>query len=171
MRCANDRGARLVRQPREQLADRAGVRLVEPGGRLVGEQDRRPHGECARDRDPLALSGREQISAVVEPAGEAHFGKRSRRAGLRLAGSADAKAELDVLPRAQVGDQAGLLRYEREVLAADAGNPGAAHAPDLRPLDENLALGRRVEPRQQVEEGWLAASGSFVDGGERTALA
>ena len=34
------------------------VRLVEAGGGLVYEQQRRPHRECAGDRDAHLLSGR-----------------------------------------------------------------------------------------------------------------
>jgi hypothetical protein len=56
VRRTDDRAAGRPRELREQRPDRAGVRLVEPCGRLVGEQQRRAGRQRARDRDPLLLA-------------------------------------------------------------------------------------------------------------------
>ena len=123
MRRADDGRAGLAGQPGEQLTDRSSVSLVESGGGLVGEQDRRPRRKRACDRNPLPLTGRESVGAVVEPGGEAHLGERARGLRCRTAGRApDEQAELDVLPRRQMGDEAGFLGDERDVLTAQEGN-------------------------------------------------
>ena len=61
---ADDRGARLAGEPREQDRDRDRVRAVEAGGGLVGEQERGPRGERARDRDARPLALREARDAL-----------------------------------------------------------------------------------------------------------
>src|SRR6266516_2129739 len=44
--------------------------FLEPGRRLVGEQDARAGRERTSDRDPLPLAGREPIGTVLETLGE-----------------------------------------------------------------------------------------------------
>ena len=55
MGAGDDRRLRLFDDTGEEVADRDGVRLVEPGARLVGEQERGCGYEGARDRYALAL--------------------------------------------------------------------------------------------------------------------
>lgn len=59
VRRADDGGARRPRELEEEPGERARVRLIEPGGGLVDEQEPRARGEGARNGDPLALAGRE----------------------------------------------------------------------------------------------------------------
>ena len=168
---AYDRAARLVGEAGEQLADGAGVCLVEPGGRLVGEHDRRPRGHRPRDRDSLALSGREAIGAVVEPISEPDLVESPRRPRAGSVGrTANEQGELDVLLRGQVGDEPRLLGDEGDVLAAHPGDRRAAHASELVSLDDHRALGGPVEPGEEMQEGRLAAARPPDDGGERAAL-
>src|SRR5438034_7402204 len=152
------------REPGEQVADSARVRVVEPRRRLVGEQDRRARGERARDRDPLALARRESIRAVIEAGGETDLGERGRSVA---ANPAYLQPELDVLERGEVRDESRLLRHERDVLAADGGDARPAQASDLLALDEYVAAARAVEAGEQVEERRLAAARPADDGGER----
>ena len=56
---AEDRGARLAREPREERRDRGGGRRVEPRRRLVTEDDARLLRERDRDAQPAALAVRE----------------------------------------------------------------------------------------------------------------
>ena len=59
-------------------------RGVERGQRLVEQQQPRPHGERARQRDALALAARELIDAALGEFADAHhvqdFARRARRA-------------------------------------------------------------------------------------------
>ena len=76
--------------------DDVGGMLVEIAGRLVGEDQRRPVGERAGDRDALLLAARQLGRAMVEPLGEAERaeqllgplarGSRARRRGRAAAG-------------------------------------------------------------------------------------
>ena len=79
---ADDGEAALVCGAGEEGADGAGVLLVEAGGRLVDEEERRVGRERAGDRDPLALAGREVGDAGRRSARRA----RPRRAPPRAAG-------------------------------------------------------------------------------------
>ena len=64
--------AALPRRRAQQLAATArGVRLVEPGGRLVDEQQRRLGRQRAGDGHALALAGRQPPGALAEPLAEA----------------------------------------------------------------------------------------------------
>ena len=107
----------------EQRGDLFAGFLVELAGRLVGEQQRRPVGQRARDRHPLHLAARqlrrpmvaaprqadvlEQLACARPPVG---FG----RAGFRL-------RQLDVLPRGEHRQQEEALKHE-----ADARQPDVA---------------------------------------------
>src|SRR3954453_10354133 len=95
----DDGGPCVVSQPREELADRSRVRLVEASGGLVRQQDPRPRGEGAGDRDPLSLACREAVGAVVQTAPEADAGKGFASVSLD---AADRKAELAVLQGASM---------------------------------------------------------------------
>jgi hypothetical protein len=62
----------------------AGLR-VERGERLVHEEDRGPHGECARDADALAHAAGELLRIGIGELGEARPGKDVGDDGLALA--------------------------------------------------------------------------------------
>jgi hypothetical protein len=66
VRCAHDRRARLVRQPREQRRDGQRVALIEARSRLVRQEERRSAGERAGNRHAPALPTREPRDALVE---------------------------------------------------------------------------------------------------------
>ena len=53
-------------KPLDRLADELGARRVEIGGRLVQDHERRVAEEGARERDPLALAGRERPPAFAD---------------------------------------------------------------------------------------------------------
>src|SRR6266496_315092 len=60
------KGGRVARQFAQGGAHVPRGRSVEPGRRLVEEQDRRFPNESARERDPLALTTRERCAAFAE---------------------------------------------------------------------------------------------------------
>jgi hypothetical protein len=52
----DDRGSRGAGEAAEELDDRQARLAVEVAGGLVGEDDRRPVGQCPGDSDPLLLA-------------------------------------------------------------------------------------------------------------------
>ena len=71
---------------RSRLATVERVGLVEPGGRLVGEDDARRARERAGDGDALALAGREARGREAQPVAEPDRLERGRGALGRLVG-------------------------------------------------------------------------------------
>src|SRR5207244_8308304 len=98
VRGADDGGAGLAGEPAEQLADGAGVRLVEARGRLVGQQHGGPDGDRTGYGDALALAGRELVRAALDQLAEADRLQRRarRRPDLLRRHAAQREAELDV---------------------------------------------------------------------------
>ena len=76
MRRADHGDTALVRDPGQQRPDRERVRLVEPGRRLVGEEERGAGGDRARDGGPLPLARRESRDALSASLGKTHGGER-----------------------------------------------------------------------------------------------
>jgi hypothetical protein len=78
---ADDGGAELVRQVREQAGDEPRIGLVEARGRLVEDEQSRLGRDGARDRDPCDLPGREPGESVV---GAPRQADRVERGGRRV---------------------------------------------------------------------------------------
>ena len=84
----------------EQVGDRRGPGRVELGGRLVEDEDGRPHRDDARDGDPLLLAARQRERLAVGQVGDAK------------------PVEDGVDPRVHLGARhAQVLEPERELLA------------------------------------------------------
>src|SRR5262249_20621797 len=69
------------------------------------------------------------------------------------------QAEADIVGDAQPGKEPRLLEHDADLLMRRG---------DHRPVEHDLALGRRVEPRDRPQHGRLAAAGA-ADGGENLA--
>jgi hypothetical protein len=142
-------------QPREDLGFRA---RVHGGETVVEEEDRRIHGERARDRGALPLSAGEVDAALAEKRLEAvrqrfDLGKDARvRGGLRQARVVRrAAAEADVLAD-RVAEEERVLRH-----VADR----AAQIGESEPLDRDAVHEDRPrrgidEPRDEREQRALA---------------
>ena len=83
---------------------------------LVREQQPRPVGEGAGDRDPLLLAARQLVRAVLRPRLEPDELEQLGDAPVALRGSAadEPQRDLDVLGRGQDRDQAERLEDERD---------------------------------------------------------
>ena len=83
----------------DQPEDALDLDVVEVGGRLVGEQQRRVVGQGPRDRDPLLLAAGHGARAVTHPLGEADRSSRSgaRGTGLGAAHAGQPQRRLHVL--------------------------------------------------------------------------
>ena len=79
----SDRRALARCSSRSSATISAPERAVEVAGRLVGEHDRRPPDERARDRHALALAARQLLGAVVEPVRRARRARAPSRARRR----------------------------------------------------------------------------------------
>src|SRR3954471_13232293 len=166
VRRADDRGAGLARERGQQGREPQRVRLVEPRGGLVDEQQRRPRRQRARRGTAALVAGREPRDALAGALGEPDRGERLVRVAVE---AADLLAELDVLARAQERDEPALLRHERDLAAAQLGASGAVERVHGRVADEHLARIRQVEPGEQVQQRRLAGAGGAGDGGHAPA--
>jgi diguanylate cyclase (GGDEF)-like protein len=165
VRRAHNRDSAFARNPREELADRERVRVVEPRRRLVGQQEVGLRGEGPRDGDPLLFARREPRHALLrqllEPDQREHL--VDVISGL---GSAEAKEELDVLAHAQERDERRLLGDEREPVPAERCAAGPVELVEPFAENEDLARARQVEAREQVQERRLARARRAGDDGQ-----
>ena len=81
---ADERRAVLVRDVGEEAAERERRGDVDPGGRLVGDDHRRPRGERTGDGDALALARGEQVGEPVGVLGEPDGDERVDRPLVRI---------------------------------------------------------------------------------------
>ena len=124
---ADDCRPGLAREGGQERGDRAAVRLVEAGGRLVREQERRPARQRARDGDALALARREVLDPPARALAQADLGERLRRG--RAAAAPQSEPELDVLEAGQERNETRILADERDPVAAEARPAPPARAP------------------------------------------
>ena len=140
----------IARDAREKLADRERVRVVEPGRRLVRDQEIRLRGQRPGDGDPLLLAGRKPRDPLLGELVEADVAERPLCAvGLRR-GLRALQVELDVLASAEKGDDRWLLGYERDVIAAEPG-PAARSRAGAPYRHDDVARRRQIEPGDQVQ--------------------
>ena len=151
-------------RPRSSVSNARSMRIsvgpVDVRGRLVEDQDARVGDQRARDRDQLALAGREAGAAlahdVVEPVLEARRNAvdadRARRVDDLLVGRVGT-AEADV-----VGDRAAeeerVLQHDAELAAVRAELTSRRSFPSTRTVPAR----RVVEARDQLRRRRLAAA-------------
>src|ERR1051325_10507917 len=166
VRRADDRRAGLAGERREEHGERARVRLVEPCGRLVDEQQARLGGERPGDGDPDLLACGEPRDALARAFGETN---RAEHVAVRalLSHGGD---QLDVLARAQERDQAGLLRDQGDQLSAQLRPAGPVEAVQRLAADLDLAGVGEVEAREQEQQRRLARPRRAGDGCQAAAL-
>ena len=148
-------------QPLERLLDEPLGLRVERRGRLVEHQDRRVPQHGARDRHALLLAAREAVAALADD-GLVAVGKRGdqlvdlrgpRRLLDLLVGGVGLR-EAEVLAHGRV-EEIGLLRDD----ADRRGERLEGQLANVDPVDRDRALGRVVEPRDEVAARRLAGAG------------
>ena len=149
----DDRGA-ARHQPAQRSEHPLPRRGVQPGGRLVEEQQRRIPDDGPGDREPLALTARQQpaaladpgVVALVEPRDEAvRVGGFGRRAHLRVGGVG--LAPPDVLGDGAVEDQ-GLLQHRADV----ATEIGERQLAQVDPVERDAAPVGVVAAQEELRE-------------------
>ena len=147
-------------QPAEQLEHLVAALGVERAGGLVGEQQRGLVGERPRDREPLALAARQHARRVLRLVGETEQVEQVARPRLgALARRArDHRGQRHVLEHAHAFEQVEELEHDADVAAPQDRELVFALADELLARERHLAVGRRVEAGDDVEQRRLAAT-------------
>src|SRR6266536_2447090 len=157
VRRAHVRRAGRTRESGEQVDDCERVRLIEPSGRLVREQQHGPVGDRPRNLDAGLLTGGEPGDTLLRALAQSDGGERL--IGMHVSGrSAQGKPELEVLSRAQERDQPGLLGDERDVTPPELGTVFAAKGAELGAEDGDRAGRGELEAGEQAQQGRLAGA-------------
>jgi hypothetical protein len=166
----HQRHAAPARQVEHQREHRVGAAAIEVAGRLVGEDAIGRAGERARDRDPLALAARELRRPVLEPRAEAELAERVGGARPRLdrGDAADAQRHGDVVERRELGQEMVELVDEAEMAIAPFALRGRVEGREVASAEVDVALSRRLEAAEQMQQRALARS-RRADDGERLA--
>ena len=168
VRHVHHRLADLVLDALELGAHVRAKRRVEVREGLVEQEDRRLHDHRASERDLLEVVHRQASGRAIERGGQPDgLGDGfDATVDLRLVGPLAARlrleAEREVLVHGHVREDRVVLEDEADVALADR---------DLRhrPLvEEHLAGGRRLEPRDHVHRGRLATARGPEQRGERS---
>jgi len=127
---------------------------VERGERLVEQEQPGREGERAGDGDPLALPAREFGDRPVGRAGQAHEAEQAldRVPLFRLGLAPDAQRIGDVLAHGQMGKQGERLEHHAEVALM------RRLVGEIRAVDQQAALARRVQSGDHAEQRGLAAA-------------
>ena len=150
----------------------AGRRRVEIPGRLVRENDVRPVGQGARQRDPLLLPAGQLRRSGSVLLGNAEIAQQLVRRPTSLpAPPADQQqGELDVLDRRKGRHEIEELEHEADLAATENRQLRLAQAVDTVTVEPDLPCRRSIEPGQQVEQGGLPAPARAHDRDELAAL-
>ena len=158
----DDHGGTVVpRGGHENAHDLAAGGLVERAGRLVGEDHGRFDGECTGDGDALHLSAAHLPRPVRGERAQSHaFQPQDRRVGGGAVGHAvKHHRQGDVFDRRQFGQQLAGLEDEAEVVAAQFGALGVAHAAQVGTTEDDGAGGRLNDAGERVQQSGFAGAG------------
>ena len=128
------------------------VAIVELGGRLVGEDQRRLSRRRRRDRESLLLaSGERRRTLRLAPLQAERIERPVGRTRDVPAPAGEAQPELDVLPCAQLVPQVPALEHDRDLPGAVACELGLVESGQGPSEGAHLARGRLVEPGRQMQ--------------------
>ena len=102
------------------------------------------------------------MAAIVET----DFAEQPFRSRRRVATPGDLHRDQDVLVRGQGRHKVKELEHEPDLLAAQPGKRIFAQLCDVHVVNEDLAGRRRIQPRDEAEEGRLATAG-WAENGEK----
>src|SRR6266852_2437218 len=142
----------------EELQDLAARSHVQVAGRLVGQDNLRPHDDGARDRHALPLAARELLGGVQGALGQADAVQRLRRAAGALArlDAGEKHRQLHVALRRQARHKLVRLEDETEAFLPQQRQLVVREAGHLAAVDAVRARGRPVEAADDVQERRLA---------------
>ena len=131
----------------------APVGAVEITRWLVGEHDGRIVRERAGQRDALLFAARELRRIVVRAAGQAHLVEQRPRPPSRIGRARNFHRYRDVFVRGQRRNQVEELKHESDFLSPQLRQRVFAQARDVDAVDQHVPARRRVEPRDEPEQG------------------
>ena len=138
---------------------------VEAAGRLVGEQQRRPDDEGARQRDALLLAARQHLADSGAAARPGRPGAASRWPAARASAAAlQLERQHHVLERVQVAEQLEALEHEADLGGAHRGALVLVDREEVDAVEPDRAVGRRVEPGDDRQQRALARARGADDG-------
>jgi len=152
----------------EQGDDLVARRFVEVAGGLVAEDHLRLADQRPGDAHALLLAARELRWKVPSALGQPDPGEGGLRprAALVPAHAPGDERRLDVLLRAERGDQVERLEDEAERAAAQRRELTLAQLRQVATVEEDLSTGRPVQGAQHLEQRRLARARRTLDGEE-----
>ena len=179
VRDVEEGNSELPLQLEDEIEDADPDRHVEHRDRLVGQDHARLDGQRAGDRDALALPARELVRVLLRDlVGRHETDAREQLAHAAVDRAARADAVDQQRPRDVVVD--ALDRIERreriledhlDVRAVVEQRLAPPLVADVVAIEHDLAVGRRVEPREQARDGALAAAALADERGHATGAA
>ena len=130
------------------------VSVVEIAGRLIGQQDFRGVGNCARDGDPLLLTAGKLRRSMVKPLGEAQVLQDLARVGFRifLRGAEDELGQHHVFERTEFRQQVMKLVDEAELGATKQCSLSIRYQDAILAVQKDFAVVRPVQQSEDVEQ-------------------
>ena len=143
----------------QQLEDLAAGLRVEVAGRLVGEEDRRPRDERARERDALLLAAGELGRAMRAPVGEPGLLRAALRASAPRASRRRSTAAGRRSPRpSSIGSRLKNWKTKPMCSRRRRVSSGSSSVVISLPAIVDGAAGRLVEAGEDVHERRLAGA-------------
>jgi hypothetical protein len=159
-------GTALAVQVEHEADDRVAGRGIEAARGFVREQQRRFRHEGTRQGDPLLLAAGQVLGVVAQAAAQAHAAEHRLGLRARVRIVPQFQRQHHVFQRVQVGEQLKRLEHEAQPGLAECGAAVLVEGEDVGPVEQHLAGRRRIEARQQAEQGGLAGTGR-ADQGKR----
>jgi len=156
--CDQHDGPAFRMQSAEELHDVAGGLAVEIAGRFVGEDDARFVDEGPGDGHPLPLATGKLVGPVMSPVPHADLVEDLEdpvsRARLRISGISQGKQ--GIAADAEAGQEIEGLEDESDLVRTNHRSPVGADFPNFKLVENDGAVGRRIEKAEQMHESRLA---------------
>lgn len=152
----------------QQVQDLAGMAGIEISRGFVGQQQRRLVHERTRDGRALHLSAGNLMRKMPASAAQADELDQLRGAGPGTGNgfSGEQQGQGDVLRDGHRREQIEELENHSHLAATVFGKLGLGCLVEGRSIDVNLALGRRIEPADEVQERAFSTAAGTGDGDE-----
>src|SRR5437763_5025091 len=158
--------ARLGVEPLQKIEDLRGGLGVEVGGGLVGEDELRIAGHCARDGYALPLPAGKLVGPLAPLRRQANLIEPVRDA-FAPRGPSEAAHEqriLDILVRGEHRDEIEGLENEAEDLGPGGGEAVEGEGGDVDAVDDDAPGVRLVDAADQIEQRGFTAAGGAGEG-------
>ena len=159
----DERRAVPPRRVLQQQRDRGGGLVVEIGRGLIGEQHLRTVHERSRDGHALLLADGELVGHRVRAFADAEGDQHRSRGGAVDRAPGDVLRDQQVLQRGERRQQVELLQDDADVPAAKEVARRRRELREILPGDDDAPGGRAEEPRDQMQQRRLPASGRTDD--------